>query len=446
MYRTGNLALFTVGTLAAAVLTSNVHAQEQGFLDDSSLTLNTRQWYSHEVGHKATYFKLQTPDGVRMLRDRTAWLEGFRLDFVSGFTQGPVKYGLDLSTFSAVALERSRIAAAGGSNRLLVDKDGDVVDDWSKLGIAALKFKVADTLLKVGRQQVRTPMMSYTDTRTLPSTFNGVSLESHDVEGLTIKSGYFDKGSPRTGAGSQDLSPTYGSPLVTSDFNAYAGADYVSSAGWRSSAYVSRFDDIWDREYLGLGTKTNWGSVNVDVQLDAYNTQSSGREIGGRIDQQAYGLTITPQWRNHSLKIGLQQIKGDEYFDYPFESNAISLPNTMMSFFNGPNERSIGVFYNNDWVAYGLPGLKTTLWYIKGMGIDGSHYDGGPNGIYNSVLKQRGESHYEVGGNASYTVQSGTFKNISLITSYSSHRASEYQLEGNLDEFRLIVNVPIKVF
>lgn len=310
MYRTGNLALFTVGSLAAAVCTSQAQDQDQGFLQDSSLTLNTRQWYSYEVGHKATYFKLQEPDGVRKLRDRTAWLEGIRLDFVSGFTEGPVKFGLDLSTFSAVALERSRKAVAGGSNRMLVNQDGDVVDDWSKLGIAALKFKVADTLLKVGRHQVRTPMMSYTDTRTLPSSFNGLSLESHDVEGLTIKSGYFDKGSPRTGAGSQDLSPTFGSILVTSDFNAYAGADYISSAGWRSSAYVSRFDDIWDREYLSLGAKSSWGPLNVDVQLDAYNTQSSGREIAGNIDQQAYGLSITPQWRNHSLKIGVQQIRG----------------------------------------------------------------------------------------------------------------------------------------
>ncbi|VVO19103.1 Porin D [Pseudomonas fluorescens] len=118
----------------------------------------------------------------------------------------------------------------------------------------------------------------------------------------------------------------------------------------------------------------------------------------------------------------------------------------MMSFYNGPNERSIGVTYTNDFVAYGLPGLKTSLWYIKGMGIDGSHYAGGPNGIYTSVLKQQGESHYEVGAYASYTVQSGTFKNISLSSSYSWHRASEYQLEGNLEEFRLIVNVPIKVF
>jgi hypothetical protein len=54
----------------------------------------------------------------------------------------------------------------------------------------------------------------------------------------------------------------------------------VSRSCWRSSAYVSRVDDFWDREYLGLGRKTHWGPVNVDVQLDAYNTRSSGREIG----------------------------------------------------------------------------------------------------------------------------------------------------------------------
>jgi hypothetical protein len=37
MYLSGNLALFTVGLLAAAVFTSQVHAQEQGFLQDVAL-------------------------------------------------------------------------------------------------------------------------------------------------------------------------------------------------------------------------------------------------------------------------------------------------------------------------------------------------------------------------------------------------------------------------
>ena len=70
--------------------------------------------------------------------------------------------------------------------------------------------------------------------------------------------------------------------------------------------------------------------ARVDFALDGYNTQSSGRQLAGRIDQQAYGLSITPTYKNHTLKFGFQQIKGDEYFDYVGESNAITLPNTML--------------------------------------------------------------------------------------------------------------------
>ncbi|MEX5669477.1 OprD family outer membrane porin, partial [Pseudomonas neuropathica] len=77
------------------------------------------------MGRKDTYFSAQTSQGRRAVRDRTAWLEGFKLDYVSGFTQGMVGFGLDLSAYAAVALERSKLATAGGSNRLLVDKDGD---------------------------------------------------------------------------------------------------------------------------------------------------------------------------------------------------------------------------------------------------------------------------------------------------------------------------------
>ncbi|MEX5670012.1 OprD family outer membrane porin, partial [Pseudomonas neuropathica] len=77
-----------------------------------------------------------------------------------------------------------------------------------------------------------------------------------------------------------------------------------ASNGWRASAYVSRFEDIWDREYVGLGQKFNWGAITTDVQFDFYNTQSSGQEVAGAIDQQAYGLSITPVYKNHTLKVG----------------------------------------------------------------------------------------------------------------------------------------------
>lgn len=441
-------ALSVLGSVAAALLMTplGIQAEDNGFIEDSSLTLNSRQWYSHEIGRKDSRFTAQTSEGPRQVRDRTAWLQGFKLDYVSGFTQGQLGIGLDLSAYSAVSLERSKLATAGGSNRLLVDKDGTVVDDWSKIGVAALKFKFADTVVKAGRHQVSTPVMGYSDTRTLPASFDGVSLESHDVDGLTIKSGYFDKASPRTGAGTQDLSPSFGTRRVNSDWVAYAGGNYAAASGWRASAYVSRFEDIWDRQYVGLGQKFAWRDITTDVQLDLYNTQSSGRERGGHIDQQAYGLSVSPTYLNHTLKFGLQQIKGDEYFDYVGESNAITLPNTMLSYYNGPNERSFQINYVNDFAAYGFPGFKTILWYIKGWGIDGTHYDGGPDGIYSSVLKQRNESHYEVGTFASYVIQSGDFKGINLLSGYAWHRASENQIEGNVEEFRLIVNVPVKIF
>lgn len=445
MYRTLKLAIGSIGTLAAVISVCPVYAQDHGFVEDSTLTLNTRQWYSHEIGSKAVRFRAQTSEGPRAVRDRTAWVQGAKLDYLSGFTQGALGVGFDFSVYSAVALERSKLATAGGSNRILVDKDGNVVDDWSKVGVAALKLKLAETTLKVGRHQMKSPVMSYADTRTLPASFDGISLESHDIEGLTIKSGYFDKASPRTGAGTQDLTPTYTLKPVTSDFIAYGGADYVSKGGWRSSAYLSRFEDIWDREYLGLGKKYQWGPISTDVQLDAYNTQSSGAEKGGYIDQQAYGLSVAPTWKNHTLKLGLQKIDGDEFFDFVGESNAINLPNIALSNYNGPNEKSFQVNYMNDFAAYGLPGLRTSVWYIKGWGIDATHYNGGPNGMYSTFNNQDDENHYEVGTLASYAVQSGDFKGASVTSGYVWHRSSQFQLENNIEEFRLIINVPFKI-
>ncbi len=284
MYKSSLALAVALGVLAQ-------QAGAAGFVEDSKLSLSSR----------TMYFNNDNRDGGADNRESG---QGFKLDYISGFTQGPLGFGLDFSTYSAVALERSQLQTAGGSNRVLVDKDGNVVDDWSKIGVAALKVKLAGTTVKVGRQQMaKTPVMGYADTRTLPASFDGVSLESHDIEGLTIKSGYFDRASPRTGAGTQDLTPTFTYRHVTSDFIVYGGGDYVTRDGWRTSAYLSRFDDIWDREYLGLGKKFQTGPISTDVQLDVYNTQSSGTEKGGDIDQQAYGLSVAPSWKKQLLTV-----------------------------------------------------------------------------------------------------------------------------------------------
>jgi hypothetical protein len=435
----GPLALLAPFTAELAL------ADERRLFEDSSLVLNTRHWYSHEIARKDSYFRAPDDEGGRPVRDRVAWLQGLKLDYRSGYSQGEQGLGMDFSLYGAVALERSREAVAGGSTRLLVERDGEVVDQWGKVGIAALKLKAGATEAKLGRQQIRTPVMSYADTRTLPASFDGISLQSHDLPGLTFKAGHFQRATPRTGAGSQDLSLTFSTRLVESDWIAYAGGDYRLGERGRASLYLSRFDDVWDRTYAGWAQRYRLGELDLGLRLDFYDTRSSGRENAGRIGQRAYGASVTPGYANHTLKLAFQQIDGDEYFDFPAESNAFDLPNAMLSYYNGPNERSFQVSYGTDWTPYGLPGFKSLFWYVKGWGIDGSGYDGGPRAAYNSVLGQKGESHYEVGGLLSYTVQSGPLRGVGLSTGYIWHRASAGQIEGNLEEFRLIIDAPLRL-
>lgn len=421
-------------------------SSDSGFLKGSSLTLDTRHWYSKEIGRRDTVYRYRTDDGPQVSHDRVAWQQGFKLGFISGYTPGTVGVGLDLAAYSVVALERNPADAAGGSNRMLVNSDGDVEPSWSRLGVAALKLRMAESELKIGRHQVANPVMNFSDTRTVPASFDGWSFENSSIKGLVLKSGYFSKMAPRYAAGTEPIGLQYAMRPVSSDWTAYVGGDYTSAGVLKSSVYVSRIQDIWDREYLGIGGDFKTGEIKTSFKLSAYNTQSSGKQEAGYIDQQAYGLTVTPSFKNHTVEFGLQKIVGDEFFDYVKESNAISLPNTMVSYFNGPNETSFQVKYINDWAAYGVPGFKSILWHTRGWGIDGTGYNGGSKGVYTASPLQDNEHHNETGVFASYTFQGTELKGANVLAGYAWHRASSHQVEGNFDELRVIVKIPVSLF
>lgn len=439
---TGALA----GVLTFATLTPLAWADgPHGFIEDSSLTLNTRTWFSKEIASKTNLYRYTTQDGPQTSHSRTAFVEGLKLDFRSGYTDTRVGVGADLSVYSAVALDRSTAKAAGGSNRLLVNKDGSVVDDWSKLGIAALKLRFADTQLKIGRQQVDTPMMSYFDLRALPASFDGASLENTSLSGLTVKAGYFDHTSPRAAAGTEDLNLQWATRTVNPDWNGYVGGDYTFGKSWRMSGYVSRLENVWDRQYLGVAKQLQWGELTTRIRVDAYNTDAQGQKLAGNISQQAYGLTVTPTWGAETVKFGLQKIVGNEWFDYVRDSNAMTLPNAMGSYFNGPNETSFQIAYTRDWAAF-MPGLTSLLWYIRGWGIDGTDYKGGANGAYTLATSQDDASHYEVGAYLIYALQSSRFKGTTLAAGSNWLRSHNNQIEGNVEEARVVLNVPLRIF
>jgi hypothetical protein len=179
----------------------------------------------------------------------------------------------------------------------------------------------------------------------------------------------------------------------------------------------------------------------LNTGLNYYKTVDTGSKKMGEIDNDTYSLSIGLTHQAHTLTASWQQVNGNEYFDYLHETNGIYLANSLLSDFNGPNEKSLQISYVLNMAPYGVPGLKFNLYNARGWGIDGTHY----RGTAYDVKGLDGETHYEWGIGTSYAVQSGPLKDTSIRATYTAHRASKAQADGSLDEFRVVTTIPFNI-
>ena len=93
----------------------------------------------------------------------------------------------------------------------------------------ALKAKVSKTELKVGELQPNLPVLTFSDIRLLPPTYQGVSIVSSEVNGLTLQGGRLRSTSLRNEAGDDRMRAMLGrTPQAAfSDAFNYAGGDYA---------------------------------------------------------------------------------------------------------------------------------------------------------------------------------------------------------------------------
>ncbi|MGJ7546941.1 OprD family outer membrane porin [Pseudomonas alloputida] len=422
-----------------------LNAQDKaiGSFEGQRLSGFTRNWYSRERSTGAAIFKYNNGDGTRTnTHSRDTWVQGTLVDYTSGFTKGTVGFGLELAGFNVVALERSKRSVAGPNNRTLTDSDSDVVDQWSKLGIANLKARISNTTLVAGRQSMATPVLADYNNRVLPSSFDGISITSKEFENLDFTLGSFDRVSPRNEQSLTGFRGKYGSAAVESGRVSIAGLTYRATSSLSASAFSSQMADIWKQHYVGLThTAGSSKTLGVSTSINYYKTSDAGKAKLGKIDNQAYSLALTATHLAHSLTLAYQQVDGNEYFDYINETSANYLANAQYSDFNGPNERSSRVTYALDMYGNGFPGLKLSIYTARGWGIDGTHYQGSG---YN-VKNLDGEHHYEHGVGASYVVQAGPLEGSNLKAFYFAHRGSKNQIDGRVNELRIITTVPFEL-
>ncbi|WP_433767636.1 OprD family porin [Pseudomonas putida] len=433
----------------------SAQAEATGFLEGQSISGTTRNWYANEQlkrGGKFAYRK----DGVSTPTDRRInWVQGTIVKYNSGFTEGTVGFSTEVAAYNAIALERDRENLASnnggapgtrpgaGNNRTLTKEGGDAQGQWSKLGLANVKARVSNTTLTAGRMNFSSPQVDVIGNRALPSSFEGVAIHSEELNNLQFDLATFDRVSPRTEESLSKFRSEYGNINAEADHVNTAGITYQPFASLTTSLWGTQAEDLWNQYYFGATHVLGDSSVlSLTTGLNYYKTVDEGKKLLGEIDNDTYSLSFGLTHQAHTLTFSYQEVNGNEYFDYLHETNGIYLANSLLSDFNGPNEKSFQVAYGLNMAEYGVPGLKFNIYQARGWGIDGTHYN---STGYSDVKAMDGEHHYEYGIGASYAVQSGPLKATTVRATYTAHRASENQADGSINEFRLVTTVPFNI-
>ncbi|WKC38246.1 OprD family porin [Ectopseudomonas chengduensis] len=414
--------LCLLSTAIAACLPSLSQAGEGGFIDDASATLTARNYY----------FSRDFSDIVGPNRQSKAeeWAQGFILNVKSGYTPGPVGFGVDAIGLLGLKLDSSPDRVNTGL--LPTRESGKAADDYSRLGLAA-KLRLSKTELKVGELQPNLPVLTYSDIRLLPPSYQGVSVVSNELAGLTLQAGHLNSTSLRNEAGDDQMLAMLGhlpQRAASSDAFNYAGGDYAFNAGRTSlGAWYAQLEDIYDQRFLGLKHSQPVGAWTLGANLGFYDSADDGQGLLGDIDNQAAFALLSAKHGGHTFYVGYQAMFGDDAFPRVF-ANVSPLGNEVPTFeFASADERSWQLRYDYDFAAMGVPGLVAGVRYIRGDNVDaqatnrgGARYEG-----------KDWERDLDIG----YVVQSGALKGLGVrvrnVTARSNYRS-------DIDENRLILS------
>ncbi|MDH0647931.1 OprD family porin [Pseudomonas sp. GD03858] len=422
-----------------------VDDRKEGFIEGSTLSVLNRNFYfnrDHRDGPAPTYNSGKASDNGYS----EAWAHAVITRFESGFTQGTVGVGVD-----AFAMLGLKLDSGGGRNGgrssfdvLPVDRDGQARDEYTKLGGAA-KVRLFDTVLRVGDVFPLNPMVAAGDSRLLPESFRGVTLENTSLQGLTLQAGRLHAMSqPVSSDLRENFATFYGGP-VDSPWIAYGGGDYAINDNISVSLFGSRLKDVWNQYYAG--TSVTWplgDELALIGGFNFYNAKDEGRQRLGQFDNDIWSAKLGVRYGAHTLALTHQRNNGDDDFDYLRQSDSIFLDNSIQySDFNSPKERSWMLRYDLNMAAYGVPGLSFMTRYGRGSDADYSH----ANAYYMRrddngdplTDQKRWERDIEV----KYVVQTGPAKDLSLRVRQATTRATAF--ESDLDEVRVIVEYPLSI-
>jgi hypothetical protein len=346
--------------MAATAGVCTIGTAQADFADDSHLTLGLRNFYVDRDFKQDNAPKSRTG----------SWSQGFDLQFKSGWTDGPLQFGLDVGGQFAYRLDGSKDRSPDGV--LPVQTDGSPVKDYGRANATA-KIRYSKTELRVGEQRPNLPVASFDPTRQLVTSYQGALLESKEIKDLTLTAGRFWSIAGRESSNTEDLYLWGDNPATqTSDGLNFAGASYAFTPNLSGTYFYAQLEDIYRQHYVGVAHKLPLGdgyTLKTDVRY--YNSKEEGQALSGRVDNRTYGTMFSLLKGAHTFGAGYQRMLGQDTFP-TFNSYAPApyLINWSALGFVKPDERSWQVRYDYDFAGVGVPGLKWMARWMEGNGIN----------------------------------------------------------------------------
>lgn len=388
--------------LATICCTLNSIAQAD-FLSDGKGSLEVRNFYFNRDFHgdSATQSK------------RNEWAQGFMLKLQSGYTPGPVGFGLDAVGMLGFKLDSS--PDNSGTGLLPRGSDRRAVDDYSK-AVGTLKVKLSQTELRVGGFSPQLPLLASNYSRLFPQWFNGAQLVSKDLEKFTFTLVEVDSTKLRDSTDFEDLTamPQQGaySGTVTGDRLYSAGVDYEPIKNMTLSLYTSQLEDLFRRDFAGFKYKVEMGPGQAFTEWRYFSAREDGRQLLGEVDNRTLSTNFGYSIKGHSFSGGYQKVKGHTAYAYVGGTDTYLFSEQQVSTFALANERAWMMRYDYDFSALGLPGVTFNIRYVKGDQVDPLHI----STVKGRSLRAAGGEgeEWERTTDLSYVIQSGTFKNVSV--------------------------------
>lgn len=347
---------------AFALLYPAASLNASALFDEASAQLTTRNYF----------FSREFSDivGNNPQHKSQEWAQGFILHARSGYESlGPVQWGVDVLGLWGLKLDSTHRHANTGL--LPVNRHGDAESSYGRFA-PTLKLRYQQTELRIGELQPNLPILLFSDIRLLPPSYQGVSVQSTAIPKLTLQAGHLTSTSLRNQSGHDNMVAMLGHvpqfQAHGSAFN-YAGGDYQLTEQAQLSAWYGQLREIYQQSFVGYKQQIPFKHWRLGINVGYYHTQEQGQARLGNLDNQALFTMLSAHWGGHSAHVGYQAMFGDSPFVRIF-ANASPLGNEAPTYkFSSTQERSWQIRYEYDFAANGLPGLTSSVRYIRGSNV-----------------------------------------------------------------------------